>query len=178
MGSHQDKTFRLGSFQATHHLDDMLGICSLLGVAMHGDVHPCFFSRVGPTTEAISHSVVLSGDIHYAQVKLALGLMPRARRLPGPRGCQRAPCANSGSIVLRCTRQWVANQYAQTTCAKRSLWYMSPFPLQSKFGAAPPPKPYSKRPLGRGNHPLGPAPGLLPQHSGMHRCGGQIVRLD
>ena len=44
-----------------------------------------------------------------------------------------------------CTQQWVANQYAQTTCAKRRLWHKFPFPLQSKCGVTPPPKLYSKR---------------------------------
>ena len=98
--------------------------------------------------------------------------------VPSPRVCRRAPCANSAVLDGRCMGQWVANQYAWTTRVKRGLWHTSPFPLQSKCGVTPGPNLYTKTPLGHWNHPLRPAPGVLPWQNPMHRCAAQYLCPD
>ena len=61
----------LASHSSRRHSASMMCLASAVpGVAMHGYHHPRFPGWVGPTTEAIGNSVVISGHIQYAQVKL------------------------------------------------------------------------------------------------------------
>ena len=97
-------------------------------------------------------------------------LCNRARRAAGTQGV--LTC----SLFQLCRLWWSVHSTmgCKAICPdhlrKAQIMAYVSFSLEIQVRAALAPILYWKRLLENGNHPLGPAPGLLPWHKPMHRC--------